>query len=134
MKCCVALAVPRSQFVIEFWAPGDGEIIFSNTIYNFWTANGWVSGTNFDLANPGTGNIPLVNTPELSAKSLVIPAPGRRDQNGTMGMQGNGWYSWPSTPMYAGGYYYHFSNTDQFLVRPGGYQFVGGMSIRCVRP
>ena len=118
------------------WAPGDWEYRFYNGAppagytgnYNYWTDNSQSE------TNPGTGSFPIVNTPELTAKTQIFPANGWRTTSGTIGRQGSNGFYWTATlGNSTNGYFLWFSATYMIPVL-ANYPFANGHSIRCVRP
>ncbi len=108
-----------------FWAPGDAEIYIQTTAH--WTANGRNS------TDPATASLPLKNTPELTAKTQILPAAGIRDQLGEIFIQGTDGFFNLSTPYSATiGYDSSFYSTTYVSVRVWGTSECG-FSIRCVR-
>ena len=121
------LSAQRKRYHIN-WAPGDASVSIGTT--DHWTANGRNS------TDPATAVLPIIDTPELVAKSLIIPAVGARTTSGGIGWQGTEGWLWSSTPnSSAYGYRFGFTSTGINGAHASTYsQYAYGVSIRCVRP
>ena len=121
-------SLPRRFNFQLFWAPGDASGRIETT--DHWTANG------ASVVDPPTGSLPLVLTPELTAKTQIFPAAGYRQRDtGSIGGQNSIGYYYSSTPAGVNIDGYDLRITSAYVnpaVLNSGYT-VGG-SIRCVRP
>ena len=113
-----------------FWAPGDAGYDLANSIYNYWTAN----GTPTPVENPATISLPLIETPELTIKSQILPSVGTRDASSYLGNTGLSGYYWSATPGNSTIGYSVNININNIRPIRNELSFSAGMSIRCVRP
>ncbi len=87
-----------------FRAPGDLQIIIFTT--DFWTDNGGVGNP----ANPPTGSLPLVDTPELTKFSQTLTTSGLRSESGSpsgLSAEGSFWSGTPYNVTHGYRFYFH---------------------------
>ena len=109
----------------------------TNGAYKYWTANGWVSDLDTDVNNPPTASLPVKNTPELTAKTQILPASGSRNVSGAITNQGIGGYYLSGTSANIDTpFVFRYRNTvlTPTFLSVDAYTYTSGESIRCVRP